>query len=180
MTIRKIKIRNINIRNIGIFVLVLCLFTLPLSSVKAQNKVSVFTFGGGYTIQNNWTANAAWEISSKTGYNRFGVQAEILWYKEKSWTSPMRLYSGGLFYKNQFYDGKNFAADWFIGGAAATNNTQFFCYPFGGFEQIFYLTPTLQLFIAERASYIFNTSSSGWQLGNNWQPSIHAGIKISL
>lgn len=147
---------------------------LLVSSMSlAQNAVKTWTISGGYTIQNNWTAGLSYEFSGN-GYNRWGVQAETLLLKNADSASRMLqpVYAGGLFFKRQFFSTKNFSANYFIGGMAGTDKSRFIYYPFLGFEQVFYPDQTLQVFIAQRGAYIF-------KIGKNWQPSIHAGIKIS-
>ena len=136
-----------------------------------QNPVKTFSLSTGYTTNKSWINNLSYEFS-KNGYNRWGAQVEqIIHYEEANWNK--NIYSLGLFYKRQFASSKNFSANWMLGGAAGTDNTDFYYFPFVGLEQVIYPNQTFQFFIAQKATYIININKS-------WQPSLNAGLKISL
>ena len=148
-----------------------CLMIFVAAIGYSQNPTKTFSLSTGYSSNKSWFNNLSYEFS-KNGYNRWGAQVEQVIYSENGkWNK--NIYSLGFFYKRQFASSKNFSANWMLGGAAGTDNTNFYYYPFGGFEQIIYPSKTIQFFITEKAVYIFNVN-------NNWQPSINAGIKISL
>lgn len=140
-------------------------------SAPAQNPVKTFTLSGGYTSNKSMHALLAYEFS-KNGYNRWGLQGETFFYYEDD-KHVKNIYSLGAFYKRQFTASKNFSANWYIGAAAGTDNAEFFWYPFGGLEQVFYPNNMIQLFIGQRVVYVFN-------INKNWQPSVNAGVKISF
>lgn len=87
----------------------------------------------------------------------------------------MTFQSIGAYIKSNVYTAKNFCATWFVGGAAGTDTHVVIVYPFGGFEQGWYIRPKTQIFISEGVLYLRNVD-----LKNLWQPNLQVGFKSAL
>jgi hypothetical protein len=160
--------------------LILLFFAIMVTgNLFAQNGYKSFAATVGASTANSKYISVSFQTSSD-GYHFFGLSLDGIGYsrnlkKQLDYTVDNHILALVLYYKNKLFSARNFNADFFIGGGGGSDNTSFIYYPFGGFEENFFLSKRLQLTINQKVIYLL-----GIKHLNNWQPSLNIGIQFSL
>ena len=160
--------------------LILLFFAINVTgNLFAQNGCKSFAATVGASTANSKYISVSFETSSD-GYHIFGLSLDGIGYsrnlkKQLDYTVDNHILALGLYYKSKLSSTRNFNTSFFIGGAGGSDNKSFVYYPFGGFEENFFLSKGLQLTINQKVIYLL-----GLKHINNWQPCLNIGFKFSL